>query len=74
MNLNFFKKKKYFNIFITLFFFLYFLIGIYASLNTGVSHDEFHEQNNWEFNLSLVDNLLKNQEFNTDYIDLLFNS
>ena len=72
MNLNFFKKKKYFNIFITLFFFLYFLIGIYASLNTGVSHDEFHEQNNWEFNLSLVDNLLKNQEFNTDYIDKFY--
>ena len=30
---------------------VYFFVGIYLSINTGISHDEFHEQQNWEVNL-----------------------
>ena len=42
-------KKK----FLYLFLFLFFIIGSLSSLNIGISHDEFHEQANWEFNLNL---------------------
>ena len=31
---------------------VYFFVGIYLSINTGISHDEFHEQQNWEVNLN----------------------
>ena len=34
--------------------FVYLVIGIYLSLNTGISHDEFHEQQNWTYNLQAV--------------------
>ena len=33
---------------------VYSLIGIYLSLTNGISHDEFHEQLNWEINSSAV--------------------
>ena len=33
---------------------LYFCIGIYLSINTGISHDEYHEQLNWEINLKSI--------------------
>ena len=72
MNLNFFKKKSYFDLSLIIFLFLYFLIGIYLSLNTGISHDEFHEQKNWEFNMLLIDSLWKNQEIKTTYIDKFY--
>ena len=36
--------------------FFYLIIGIYLSLNTGISHDEFHEQLNWEVNLHAIKN------------------
>jgi len=72
MNLNFFKKKSYFDLSLIIFLFLYFLIGIYLSLNTGISHDEFHEQKNWEFNMLLIDSLWKNQEIEITYIDKFY--
>ena len=33
---------------------IYLLIGIYLSINTGISHDEYHEQLNWEINLKSI--------------------
>ncbi len=51
-----FGNKNFFIIFLC----IYFLIGAFYSLNTGISHDEFHEQQNWEFNVSLVKNILFN--------------
>jgi len=41
-----FQKK-----FIYLFFTIYFLTGSYLSLTNGISHDEFHEQQNWIINI-----------------------
>ncbi len=37
-----------------LFIFFYLIIGIYLSLNSGISHDEFHEQQNWTYNLQAI--------------------
>ena len=47
-------SKKIFLIFL----FIYLPIGIFYSLETGLSHDEFHEQLNWEFNLALIKSTL----------------
>ena len=33
---------------------IYLIIGIFLSLNTGISHDEYHEQLNWEINLKAI--------------------
>ena len=38
------------NYFFKIFFLIYLFIGIYLSLTTGISHDEYHEQLNWEKN------------------------
>ena len=35
---------------------VYLATGIYLSLNTGISHDEYHEQLNWEINLKAIKN------------------
>ncbi len=40
------------NLFSCLLLTVYFLIGIFLSLNAGISHDEYHEQLNWEINFS----------------------
>ena len=45
--------KKY-NIIFYLSLIIYFCIGIYLSINTGISHDEYHEQLNWEINLKSI--------------------
>jgi len=45
--------KKY-NLLIYLTLIVYLCVGIYLSLNTGISHDEYHEQLNWEVNLSAI--------------------
>jgi len=47
-------KKNFFLIF----FLIYFCIGSFYSLNTGLSFDEVHEQNNWEYNLALAKSIL----------------
>ena len=39
------KKKSFFKIFIVI---SILFIGFFISINTGISHDEFHEQLNWE--------------------------
>ena len=43
--------------FLYIFFIIYFVVGSLASLNTGISHDEFHEQENWNYNIDLTKNL-----------------
>ena len=35
---------------------IYVVVGIYLSLNTGISHDEYHEQLNWEINIKAIKN------------------
>ena len=47
-------KKNFFVIFLI----IYFIIGSFYALNTGLSHDEFHEQRNWEYNVALVKHLI----------------
>ena len=46
--------------FLIIFLFIYFLVGAFYSLNTGLSFDEFHEQRNWEYNVAIVNNILFN--------------
>ena len=58
-------KKNYFFYFII----IYLFIGLFASFNTGISHDEMHEQNNWEYNKKIVLNFLKNDNFEIEYLD-----
>ncbi len=43
------NKINSFSLFILL---VYFFIGIFLSLNSGISHDEYHEQLNWEINFN----------------------
>ena len=45
--------KKY-NSLIYLLLIGYLFAGIYLSINTGISHDEYHEQLNWEINLKSI--------------------
>ncbi len=49
-------KKKIFYLFL----FLFFIIGSITSLDVGISHDEWHEQQNWEYNRDLSLNLKNN--------------
>jgi len=37
-----------------IFLLIYLITGIFLSLNTGISHDEYHEQLNWEVNLIAI--------------------
>ena len=43
--------------------FIYLIIGIYLSLNTGISHDEFHEQQNWTYNLQAIKDFFSTGEY-----------
>ncbi len=36
-----------------LFLFIFFITGSIISLNVGISHDEYHEEENWKYNLTL---------------------
>ena len=38
---------------------IYLIIGIYLSLNAGISHDEYHEQLNWEINIKAIKNFFE---------------
>ena len=61
MILSFQKKILY------LFFTIYFLTGSYLSLTNGISHDEYHEQQNWIINIASV----KDFFLTSSYDDLL---
>ena len=47
--------KYFFNIFLIVFF----LTGSFSSINVGISHDEWHEEQNWKFNLEIIENTHK---------------
>jgi len=44
---------------------IYFLVGCYLSITTGISHDEYHEQLNWEVNLFGIKSFLSNSNYET---------
>ena len=52
-----------------LFLIIYFLLGVVASLKVGISHDEFHEQQNWEYNINVVKNFFDNEVDIYDFRD-----
>ena len=56
-------KKKFFSIFLT----FYLVVGCFASLNTGISFDEYHEEKNWRFHVKLTKNLTNYLLFNENY-------
>ena len=43
---------------------LYFLTGVYLAVNSGISHDEFHEQQNWNVNLQAIKSFFISGEYN----------
>ena len=47
-----------------LFLFLFFVTGSITSLNVGISHDEWHEEENWKYNISLSQNIKNHIFFN----------
>ena len=51
---------KNFNLLIYLSLIIYFCLGVYLSVNTGISHDEYHEQLNWEINLKSIKDFFSN--------------
>ncbi len=51
------SQKIYKTSFILLF--IYLITGIYLSLNVGISHDEYHEQLNWEINFKAIKNFFE---------------
>ena len=58
-----FIKKNFFILFLV----TYLIFGSFYSLNTGISHDEFHEQQNWEYNVSLVENILFERDLDSKF-------
>ena len=57
-------KKSYFNIFLILFI----TIGFYLSVNTGITHDEFHDFLVSESNKNLFLNKILGKNFDTSYV------
>ena len=45
--------------------FAYLVLGIYLSINTGISHDEFHEQQNWTYNVQAVKDFLSTGQYDS---------
>lgn len=58
-------KKNYFYYFLTIFF----IIGIIASFQSGISHDEWHEQNNWDFNKQVINNFIDGKNSTSNFLD-----
>ncbi len=54
-----------------IFLIIYFLTGVFLSLNTGISHDEYHEQLNWEINFNSAKEFLSTFKYEEllDYKD-----
>ena len=53
--------------FLIIFFSIYFIIGSLNSLKTGISFDEYHEQNNWDYHLRLINNYIDHYIFGKEY-------
>ena len=47
--MSFFSTKNLFTSFLLIFF----IIGSVLSVNVGISHDEWHEEQNWKYNLEI---------------------
>ena len=47
---------KYRNYLLLGFLFSYTFVGIFLSITNGISHDEFHEQLNWEIHFNSIKN------------------
>ena len=60
--MNFIKRN-----FLIIFFSIFFIIGSLNSLTTGISFDEYHEQNNWEYHLKLINNYINHYIFGKEY-------
>ena len=55
--------------FLLLFLFIFFISGSIISLNVGISHDEYHEEENWKYNLNLSKKIY-NDLFSTEVNEL----
>ena len=62
---NFFQSKLFFNTFII----IYLIIGIFLSLNLGITHDEPHSNWVWELNKKKVSNIFLNTIYDINYLD-----
>jgi hypothetical protein len=58
-------KKNYFYIFLL----AYFLIGVYSSINVGITHDEAHSNWVWELNKKKIDNIFFNNGNDISFLD-----
>ena len=56
-------KKNFFPIFLI----FYLAIGSLASVNTGISFDEYHEEKNWKFHVSFTKHLTKHIILDEEY-------
>ena len=53
--------KNFFYIFLIIFL----ILGCYSSLKVGISHDEWHEEQNWKFNIEIIESF-KNKFFSKE--------
>ena len=63
---------NYKNIILSIFFLTYFIAGTFLSLTNGISHDQFHEQQNWIVNFKAIkDIFVGNGEYQLlqNYVD-----
>ena len=51
-----------------LFLFIFLIVGSITSLNVGISHDEWHEEENWKYNVALSKNI-KNHVISSEKLD-----
>ena len=51
------------------FLFFYLIIGIYLSLNVGITHDEAHSNWVWELNKNNLLNIFFNKEYDVNYLE-----
>ena len=64
MNIFSFLERNYFYFFLLIFTF----ISVYASLNTGITHDEKWELHNFQLNKNIISNFFLNTNLNTEYL------
>ena len=62
---NFFQSKLFFNSFII----VYLIIGIFLSLNLGITHDESHSNWVWELNKKKLSNIFLNTNYDINYLN-----
>ena len=69
--MNLIKNKI--NTFFYIFLISFLLFGFYLSLNTGISHDEFHEELYWNFNKKIVINFFYgNFDYQSEFRDKFY--